>query len=43
MVDTFGKFAEAGVQGAMGYVIGLEDPKVLDVMGSRVIPQLKQL
>jgi F420-dependent oxidoreductase-like protein len=43
MVHTLGTFAEAGVQGILGYVIGCEDPKVMDVMVSRAIPQLKKL
>jgi alkanesulfonate monooxygenase SsuD/methylene tetrahydromethanopterin reductase-like flavin-dependent oxidoreductase (luciferase family) len=43
MVQTLGAFAEAGVQGMLGYLIGCEDPKVMDVMATRAIPQIEKL
>lgn len=43
LIDTLGKFAEVGVQGALGYLVGVENPRVIDVMGERVIPQVEKL
>ena len=40
LVDTLGRFAEAGVQAAMGYLIGCESEKTFDLMHDRVFPQL---
>jgi hypothetical protein len=42
LVDTLGQFAEAGVQTAMGTLIGVEQPGVLKAM-SRVIDQVADL
>lgn len=43
LVDRLGRFAEVGMQGVFGSLIDVHDPKVMDVMRSRVIPQLKKL
>ena len=40
LIDALGGFAEAGVQTVMGSLINVEDPRVMAVMGERVIPQL---
>ncbi len=40
LVDTLGKFAEVGVQGAMGYLLGCETLRPFEVMEAKVIPQL---
>ena len=40
LVDTLGRFAEAGVQAAFGSLVGCENPRVMDAMATKVIPQL---
>jgi len=40
LVDQLGRFAEAGAQGAIGMLIGMDNIKPIDVMGNEVIPQV---
>lgn len=42
-VERLAKFAEIGVQAALGSAIGVEHPGVLDAMGAKVIPALAKL
>ncbi len=42
-VDRLAAFSAMGVQGALGSLIGVADPAVMDVMGSKVIPALAKL
>jgi F420-dependent oxidoreductase-like protein len=42
-VDRLGRLAEAGVQVAMGYVLGCGDPRVREVMATRLMPQVATL
>lgn len=43
LVDRLGRFAEAGVQAALGWTAGGDDPRVVEVMATRVIPQVARL
>lgn len=43
LVDRLGRFAVVGVQAALGSAVNVADPRVLEVMGSKVIPQLASL
>ena len=43
LVDTLGRFAEAGTHAALGSLTGVEDPRVLETMGKHVIPQVSSL
>jgi F420-dependent oxidoreductase-like protein len=40
LVETLGRLAEAGAEAVLGSVRGVEDPRVMEAMGTRVIPQL---
>ncbi|MGI8927688.1 MAG: LLM class F420-dependent oxidoreductase [Tepidiformaceae bacterium] len=40
VVDTLGRMAEAGAQGAMGYLIGCETLRPFEVMATKVMPQV---
>lgn len=42
-VERFGRLAEAGAQTAMGYVVGCADPRVREVMATRLMPALAAL
>jgi F420-dependent oxidoreductase-like protein len=42
-VDRLGRLAEAGVQVAMGYVLGCGDPRVREIMATRLMPQVASL
>lgn len=42
-IERLGKLAEAGVQAALGYVVGAGDPRVREVMATRLIPALAAL
>ena len=42
-VDRLAAFSAVGVQAALGSLIGVADPAVMDVMGSKVIPALAKL
>ena len=37
------RFSEIGVQAALGYLVGCEDPRVMEAMATKVIPQLERL
>ena len=41
-VERLGRFSEVGVQAAMGYLVGCEDPRVMEAMATKVIPQLER-
>jgi len=43
LVDRLGRFAEVGVNAALGSAINVEDPRVLEQMDTTVIPQLAGL
>ncbi len=43
LVDRLGRFAEVGVQAALGSAVNAEDPRVLDAMATKVIPQIADL
>lgn len=43
LVERLGRFAEVGVQAALGSAINVEDPRVLEAMATKVIPQLAEL
>ncbi len=43
MIDQLGRFAEAGVQTAIGAVTGVENLTPLEAMGRDVIPQVARL
>ncbi len=43
MIDQLGRFAEAGVQTAIGAVTGVENLTTLEAMGRDVIPQVAKL
>jgi len=43
LLDTLGQFAEAGVQTAIGMVMGAENIKPIEAMGRDVIPQAARL
>jgi F420-dependent oxidoreductase-like protein len=43
IVDRLGRFAEVGVQAALGGLAGAEDPRVMEAMGTKVIPQVAGL
>ena len=43
LVDQLGQLAEAGVQTAIGALIGVENIKPIEAMGSDVIPQVAKL
>lgn len=43
LVDRLGRFAEVGVNAALGSAINVEDPRVLEQMATKVIPQLADL
>ena len=43
LVDTLGRFAEAGAHAALGSLTGVENPRVLEAMGTHVIPQVASL
>lgn len=40
LVDRLGRFAEVGVQAALGSLVNVEDPRVMEQMVTKVIPQL---
>ncbi len=40
LVDTLGRFAEVGVQSALGSLVDCEDPRVMEAMATQVIAQL---
>lgn len=42
-IERFGRLAEAGVQTALGYVVGCADPRVRDVTTNRLLPALAAL
>jgi len=42
-VERLGRFSEIGVQAALGYLVGCEDPRVMEAMATKVIPQLERL
>ncbi len=42
-VDRLGRFAEVGVEVAMGGLLGAEDPRVMEAMATKVIPQVAGL
>jgi hypothetical protein len=42
-VERLGRFSEIGVQAAMGYLVGCEDPRIMEAMATKVIPQLERL
>jgi F420-dependent oxidoreductase-like protein len=39
-VERLSRFAEIGAQAALGYLVGCENPRVMEVMATKVIPQL---
>jgi len=41
-VERLGRFSEIGVQAALGYLVGCEDPRVMEAMATKVIPQLER-
>jgi F420-dependent oxidoreductase-like protein len=43
VVDQLGGLSEAGVQGAIGALRGVEDPRTIEMVGDRVIPQVRSL
>jgi F420-dependent oxidoreductase-like protein len=43
LVDTLGRFSEAGAQAVLGSLVGCEDPRVMETMGKAVIPQLDRM
>ncbi|MGE5596651.1 MAG: LLM class F420-dependent oxidoreductase [Hyphomicrobiales bacterium] len=43
LLDTLGRFAEVGVQGVMGALIGVENLKPIEAMGEKVIPAAERL
>jgi len=43
LVDRLARFAEIGVQAALGSAVNVADPRVLEVMGAKVIPQIASL
>ena len=42
-VDTLGKFAEAGAQACIGYLVGVDKMTPLEAMGRDVLPQVRGL
>jgi len=42
-VERLGRFSGIGVQAALGYLVGCEDPRVMEVMATKVIPQVERL
>lgn len=42
-VDRLGRFAEIGTRAALGSLVGVEDPRVMEAMATKVIPQLAGL
>lgn len=42
-VDQLGQLAEAGAQAAIGYLVGVDKPGALDVVGRDILPQVKAL
>ena len=42
-VDQLGRLAEAGAQAAIGYLVGVDKPGPLDVVGRDILPQVKDL
>ncbi len=43
IVDTLGRYAEAGIQAAIGYVAGAEEITPLEIVGNQIIPQVASL
>jgi len=43
LVDRLGRFAAVGVQAALGSAINVEDPRVIEQMATKVIPQIADL
>jgi F420-dependent oxidoreductase-like protein len=43
VVDDLGKLAEAGVQGAIGSLRGVQDIRPIEIVADKVIPQIKDL
>ena len=41
--ERLARFAEAGVQAALGSVVNVHDPGVLEAMGTKVIPELARI
>ncbi len=42
-IDRLAAFAEIGAQGALGYLIGCENPAVMEQMATKVIPALEKV
>ncbi|HXU22813.1 MAG TPA: LLM class F420-dependent oxidoreductase [Tepidiformaceae bacterium] len=42
-VERLARFAEVGVQAALGGLVGAEDPRVMEVMATKVIPAVTKL
>jgi len=42
-VERLARFAEIGVQAALGYLVGCEDPRVMETMATKVMPRVAGL
>jgi hypothetical protein len=42
-IERLAGFAGIGVQAALGSLVGAHDPRVMEVMGTKVIPALAKL
>jgi F420-dependent oxidoreductase-like protein len=43
LVDRLARFAEVGVQAALGSAVNVEDPRTIEQLATKVIPQLRDL